>query len=136
MVLAQAWAMQIARRRGMKKAIVALARRLAVFVAFENAPDIDASFAVRVGQVRPVGDEAAGFGKFARHIHGRSRITRRQRDNQRTPAGEARIRAEHQGGAWLLPQACEGGFKFVIGAGANEFNREREAPSSRLETIA
>ncbi len=29
MVLLKAWAMQIARRRGMKKAIVALARRLA-----------------------------------------------------------------------------------------------------------
>jgi len=29
----KAWAMQIARRRGMKKAIVALARRLAVIIA-------------------------------------------------------------------------------------------------------
>ena len=32
MVLFKAWAMQIARRRGMKKAIVALARRLAVIM--------------------------------------------------------------------------------------------------------
>jgi len=32
MVMAQGWAMQIARRRGMKKAIVALARRLAVIM--------------------------------------------------------------------------------------------------------
>jgi transposase len=32
MVLAQTWAMQIARRRGMKRAIVALARRLAVIM--------------------------------------------------------------------------------------------------------
>ena len=32
MVLAKAWVMQIARRRGMKKAIVALARRLAVIM--------------------------------------------------------------------------------------------------------
>jgi transposase len=31
-VLAQAWAMKIARHRGMKKAIVALARRLAVII--------------------------------------------------------------------------------------------------------
>jgi transposase len=32
MVLAKAWAMKIARHRGMKKAIVALARRLAVIM--------------------------------------------------------------------------------------------------------
>ena len=32
MVLVKAWAMQVARRRGMKKAIVALARRLAVIM--------------------------------------------------------------------------------------------------------
>ena len=32
MVWLKAWAMQIARRRGMKKAIVALARRLAVIL--------------------------------------------------------------------------------------------------------
>ena len=32
MVLAKAWAMKIARHRGMKRAIVALARRLAVIV--------------------------------------------------------------------------------------------------------
>jgi hypothetical protein len=32
MVLAQGWAMKIARHRGMKRAIVALARRLAVIM--------------------------------------------------------------------------------------------------------
>ena len=53
----KAWAMQIARRRGMKKAIVALARRLAVimrrrFFAAPGAPDCG-TMARRSGPARP-----------------------------------------------------------------------------------
>jgi hypothetical protein len=41
----KAWAMQIARRRGMKRAIVALARRLAVITAQASSDDSRASLA-------------------------------------------------------------------------------------------
>ena len=36
----KAWTMQIARRRGVKKAIVALARRLAIIRLASNAPHL------------------------------------------------------------------------------------------------
>ena len=51
----KAWAMQIARRRGMKKAIVALARRLAVIMHRIDAAIFRSRFEPRSEQFRLAG---------------------------------------------------------------------------------
>ena len=61
----KAWAMQIARRRGMKKAIVALARRLAVIM---HRIWVDGTSSAGPGRLQQR-DDRAGSNAFPAHAH-------------------------------------------------------------------
>src|SRR5262249_3286216 len=58
-------------------------------LALEDATSVAASQAIHLGQVRPIGDEAAGAGKFPVRIHCRHRVARGECDDPLPPASRS-----------------------------------------------
>src|SRR5215470_12027677 len=66
-------------------------RKVGSLLALEDATSVAASQAIHLGQVRPIGDEAAGAGKFPVRIHCRHRVARGECDDRLPASGEQRV---------------------------------------------
>src|SRR5215831_14404932 len=59
-----------------------LYRQVGWLLAFENAIDVTGRAPIRVGCIRPIGDQAAAGGEVAESVDGGQSMPRRKRDDQ------------------------------------------------------
>ena len=89
-----------------------------------------------VVRLRPIADQPADFGKFARVIDGGQRMTRRQRDDQCATIGKEWIDRDQQCGAGLLRETCESRHDVAIAiAGVKDFDRHPQGWNARMHVL-
>src|SRR5262249_15510480 len=92
-----------------------LDRQIGWFLAFENAPGIDANLVVRIVGAAAIADQAAGQDELTDYIDRGQRVAGRQRRELFRASAEEGTVGDQDRTNVLLRNGCEGRFEIAIG---------------------
>src|SRR6516164_1094912 len=111
-----------------------LHRQVGWFLAFQNAPGIDANLVVETAPSNAIAYQAAGQGELTKIVDRGQRMAGRQgRELLRAPGEESAASADQDRTNMLLGESCEGRFEIAIGAGIHNDELQAQRGCRRLQ---